>query len=203
MGQKGVCIVQNSNVKLVVDANTTNHPPILDDGFFKVAKAEHGAKAKLMSTMLERGMGAMTFVSPANGGVMTPEQWSDAKRNTLLAFGTARQIKFGLMSKQDWNVHVKSVGTARVAADKVDREESSKVISRKMGDWKKLATNAEQREQTGKVKGQAKPLQERVNIAASKILGTINTNAAKAEPDHLRESVKVKALVAELIQLTK
>ena len=195
--------MQNSNVKLVVDANTTNHPPVLDNTFFKLASKVDKVSGELKSHMVKLGTSSATFVAPSNGGSMTPEQWSDAKRDTILTFGTKRQIQFGLMCNADWQAHVKTVGTERAAADKADRDGAGKVHNRKFTDWKKLAKANEERVEAGRAKGQQKPLQERVHIGASKLLATINTNSAKAEPDHLKESAKVKALIAELIQLSK
>ena len=195
--------MQNSNVKLVVDANTTNHPPVLDDTFFNLAKKTDKVTGEFKAHMVKLKATVATFTSPRSGGSMTPEQWSDAKRDTILAFGTKRQIQFGLMCNADWQAHVKTVGTERAAADKAERDAAGKLHNNKFSDWKKLAKANDERVEAGRAKGQQKPLQERVHIGASKLLATINTNNAKAEPDHLKESVKVKALIAELIQLTK
>ena len=174
---------------------------LVDDKFFQLAVNESEARGAFIAHMLKQGMTSLTFTSPANGGTATPEQWSGFKRDVLLNFGTELEIKFGTMPTAEWNAHVRTIGTERAEADKKAKRDAQTTVSRKIGDFKKLAKQAEIREETGTAKGSVKPITERINAGVNKLINSINVNAQKAEPDPVNP--EVKDLLKQIADLTK
>ncbi len=174
---------------------------LVDGKFWDLAKSHNAARGRFLTHMLSQGMTSLTFTAPSNGGTGTDQQWSEFKRQVLLRFGTEEQIKFGTMPTAEWNAHVRTIGTERAEADKLAKRGAQLVVSRKIGDFKKLAKQAEVREETGTAKGSVKPINERINAGVNKLINSINVNAQKAEPDPLNP--EIKDLLKQIADLSK
>jgi hypothetical protein len=202
MGQKGmVTIMVNSKKSQAASQALNTSTALVDAKFFELAVNESKARGAFIAHMLKQGMTSLTFTSPANGGTATPEQWAGFKRDVLLNFGTELQIKFGTMPTAEWNAHVRTIGTERAEADKKAKRDAQTTVSRKIGDFKKLAKQAEIREETGTAKGSVKPITERINAGVNKLINSINVNAHKAEPDPLNP--EIKNLLKQVADLSK
>ena len=96
---------------------------------------------------------------------------------------------------------MRTIGTERAEADKKAKRDAQTTVSRKIGDFKKLAKQAEIREETGTAKGSVKPITERINAGVNKLINSINVNAHKAEPDPINP--EIKDLLKQVADLSK